>query len=163
MASWRKILNGPEKTGYGHPPKNTRFKLGQSGNPRGRPRNRHGAVPYDAVLGQMVTIRENGRDRRVTAAEAFLLQLAQKGLAGDAAAAGSSLDAIEGARAKHPDVQEVTTIVICAIRHGISTVVGKLGIGVKKYGRDEHRVRWELHPRPHAHRKGGCVKRSHGD
>jgi hypothetical protein len=30
-------------------------------------------VPYHRVLGQMVTIREEGRERRVTAAEAFLL------------------------------------------------------------------------------------------
>jgi len=32
-------------------------------------------ISYEAVLGQMVTIREGGTARRVTAAEAFLLQL----------------------------------------------------------------------------------------
>jgi hypothetical protein len=71
---------GLEAVGYGKPPSASRFRKGQSGNPRGRPKNRSREIPYDAILGQMVTIREEGRERRVTAAEAFLLQLTQKGL-----------------------------------------------------------------------------------
>jgi hypothetical protein len=71
---------------------------GQSGNPAGRPRGRHREAPYEAVLGQMVTIREGGTERRVTAAEAFLLQLAKRGLEGDSAAARASLAMIEEAR-----------------------------------------------------------------
>ena len=89
--------------GYGQPPKSTRFQKGKSGNPRGRPKNRRREIPYDTVLGQMVTIREDGRERRVTAAEAFLLQLTQKGLAGDSAATRASLEAIEAALARLGD------------------------------------------------------------
>ena len=73
--------------GYKRPPAHTRFTKGRSGNPKGRPRARHRQIPYDTVLGQMVTVREEGRERRITAAEAFILQLTQKGLAGDSAAA----------------------------------------------------------------------------
>ena len=47
------------------------------------------APPYDAVLGQMVTIKEDGVERRVTAAEAFLLYMTKRGLEGDVAAARS--------------------------------------------------------------------------
>jgi hypothetical protein len=46
----------------------------------------------------MVTIREDGTERSVTAAEAFLLQLAKRGLKGDSAAARASLALTEEAR-----------------------------------------------------------------
>jgi hypothetical protein len=46
----------------------------------------------------MVTIKEEGVERRVTAAEAFLLYLAKRGLAGDGAAARAAMVTIEEAR-----------------------------------------------------------------
>ena len=61
-----------DRSGYRRPPKATRFTKGRSGNPAGRPPGRHREAPYEAVLGQMVTIREGGVERRVTGAEAFL-------------------------------------------------------------------------------------------
>ena len=88
-----------EAVGYRRPPASSRFRKGQSGNPRGRPRGRRNEPPYEAVLGQMVTIREDGVERRVTAAEAFLLHVTKKGLEGDGAAARAAMAAIEEARA----------------------------------------------------------------
>src|SRR6202049_5047538 len=90
----------PENSGVGYrnPPRTTRFPKGRSGNPAGRPRGRHREVPYNAVLGQMVTIREGGVERPVTASEAFLLQLTKRGVEGDGAAARESLAMIEQAR-----------------------------------------------------------------
>lgn len=136
------------EVGYRRPPVSTRFQKGKSGNPRGRPRNRQRQVPHDGVLGQMVTIREDGRERRVTAAEAFLLQLTQKGLAGDSAAARSSLDAIEKARtARHlTGPEHVDVLTISFVGMGIEAIIGTLGIAKKKYPRNEQRVRWELDP-----------------
>jgi hypothetical protein len=86
------------RIGYGMPPASTRFRKGRSGNPRGRPRGRRNEPPYEAVLGQMVTIRENGIERRVTAAEAFLLHVTKRGLEGGGAAARAAMAAIEEAR-----------------------------------------------------------------
>lgn len=136
-----------ESVGYGKPPSASRFRKGQSGNPRGRPKNRSREIPYDAVLGQMVTIREEGRERRVTAAEAFLLQLTQKGLAGDSAAARSSLEAIEAARAaRHDEGPEISTIICKAVSNGADAILDKLDLARLKYPTDEKRVRWGINP-----------------
>lgn len=135
-----------EPVGYGRPPSATQFRKGQSGNPRGRPRNRHRELPYNSVLGQMVTIREDGRERRVTAAEAFLLQLTQKGLAGDSAAARATLAAIETARSKEAPDNPLKVITFSMIGQGVETIIDDLGIATKKHPYDEKRVRWELEP-----------------
>jgi hypothetical protein len=86
------------EAGYGRPPASTRFQKGRSGNPKGRPKGRQNRPPYESVLGQLVTIKEDGVERRVTAAEAFLLYMTKRGLDGDGAAARSAMAAIEEAR-----------------------------------------------------------------
>jgi Family of unknown function (DUF5681) len=87
--------------GYGRPPKATRFTKGQRSNPAGRPRGQRPEAPYEAVLGQMVTIREGGVERCVTAEEAFLLQLAKSAVEGDGAATRTALGLIEEITARH--------------------------------------------------------------
>src|SRR5260370_38572130 len=86
--------------GYRKPPRAMRFTKGRSGNPSGRPRGRHREAPYEAVLGQMVKIREGGAERHVTAAEAFLLQLRKRALEGDGAAARECFAMIDQDRAQ---------------------------------------------------------------
>lgn len=118
--------------GYGRPPKSRRFQKGQSGNPKGRPKNRHREIPYDHVLGRMVTVREDGRERRITAAEAFILDLTKKGLAGDSASARASLTAIESARAARPDPNVVLNIVWkCVTPGSVACALDALGMAVK--------------------------------
>lgn len=133
--------------GYGKPPAATRFRKGVSGNPRGRPRNRHKQLPYDAVLGRMVTVRENGRERRITAAEAFILQLTKKGLEGCSASARASLASIEQARqTKTDEVDEQLSVVLCLQTFGICCIVEDLGMAVRLNKTSKENVRLMLKP-----------------
>jgi hypothetical protein len=70
--------------GYGKPPKATQFKKGQSGNPRGRPKDTPNvATILTKALSQRVTITENGVKRSVSKLEIVLLQQVNKAATGD--------------------------------------------------------------------------------
>ena len=100
--------------GHRNPPHATRFRKGQSGNPKGRPRGRHREAPYEAVLGQLVTVRESGAERSITAAEAFLLNLAKRGLEGDSSAARAAMRLLDEAKDQQI-VGEPTLIILRTI------------------------------------------------
>jgi hypothetical protein len=94
----------------------------------------------------MVTIREDGRERRVTAAEAFLLQLTKKGLEGDSSAARASLEVIEAARARRGPSDELTITRIIFMSFTVGCALKPLGLAVKLHPLDENKVCWRLQP-----------------
>jgi Family of unknown function (DUF5681) len=75
------------RVGYRRPPRHSRFQPGQSGNPRGRPRGVKSLSDIvRKIVGQKVTVTENGRVRRVPRLEAILLRAAGEASRGDARA-----------------------------------------------------------------------------
>lgn len=72
------------QVGYCRPPKTTRFKPGQSGNPKGRPK---GAMDthrlIDAIISKKVSATIDGTPIRISKKQAMLLRLANSAASGD--------------------------------------------------------------------------------
>jgi hypothetical protein len=77
--------DGPEgpdyEVGYGRPPKATRFKPGQSGNPRGRPKGAK-SIPalLEGELNRKLRVREGNRERMLTKRELLIRRLVANGV-----------------------------------------------------------------------------------
>jgi len=67
------------EVGYGKPPRHTRFKKGQSGNPRGRPGgSKNLKTLLSEALNEPVIITENGRRRKITKREAIVREVVNR-------------------------------------------------------------------------------------
>ncbi len=77
------------RVGYKRPPVHTRFKPGQSGNPKGRPAGRpNHKTTIDRVMNEKVAVREGEKTRHMTKFEAMLQAQTVKGMKGDARSTG---------------------------------------------------------------------------
>jgi len=82
--------------GYGRPPVERRFKPGQSGNPKGRPKNRKNiAALLKDVLDRPVKIRSGNDVRHITMFQAILEVTANKAVAGDPRASTTIMQFVE--------------------------------------------------------------------
>jgi len=100
----------PEKyeIGYKKPPKDSQFKPGQSGNKKGRPKDcRNTYNMLTEVLDQKISIKENGRDLRISKKLAMIMQLVNKAVKGDAKAIHSLLPHMLMADAKEEDKNKI--------------------------------------------------------
>src|ERR671912_1326068 len=83
-------MSEDEDVGYGRPPRRTRFRPGQSGNPRGRPKGaRSTGTIVTGVLNKKVSLTSAGQRRQVPLKEAIVLRMAEAALKGDLKAAAA--------------------------------------------------------------------------
>jgi hypothetical protein len=73
-----------DSVGYGKPPKHSRYKKGQSGNPGGRKKGgRNVKTIFGELMENTVELTEKGHKREIPLIEALILQFAQCGMKGD--------------------------------------------------------------------------------
>jgi hypothetical protein len=95
------VANARYAVGYGKPPSEHRFKPGQSGNPRGRPKGaKNTATLLRELLDRKIEVRTASSVRKISVREAILTRFAEAALKGDTKSAGFLLqryDALDAA------------------------------------------------------------------
>lgn len=79
-----RLDNLPYDVGYAKLPDSPKFKPGQSGNPKGRPKGSKGlkTILKDA-LNKKIISRANGKEKKITTREGIIMRLIMKALDGD--------------------------------------------------------------------------------
>jgi uncharacterized protein DUF5681 len=89
------------EVGYRKPPRATQFKKGETGNPRGRPKgSKNFETKVKAVFDRKIVIQDNGKPRRITMADAVLMKLTAKAIAGDMSATRLAIGLLQMTRAE---------------------------------------------------------------
>jgi hypothetical protein len=86
-------MSEDDDSGYKKPPKAGKFKPGQSGNPKGRPKgSRNLRTDLAAISQRPISVRENGKTRRMSQQKAMLLSAYNKAIQGDQRAASNLIN-----------------------------------------------------------------------
>jgi len=127
--------NDPDdyKVGYGRPPQHTRFRKGQSGNPRGRPKGCKSFFSVlEAQLRQRVSVRRNGREISMALPDLMFARLFQQAVTGDLKAMALAVKLMKEL-AEHQAAQALAAE---RPRHGVLVVPSRLSPEewLEKYG-----------------------------
>jgi len=111
------------KIGRGRPPKRSRFKKGQSGNPKGRPKgSRNFATEVNSQLRRPVVVKEGGVTKKVSKQEASAMALIGKAMQGDPRASGMLL-AINEREAAHVEAAPPTKAELAILRRHLPRIL----------------------------------------
>lgn len=112
-------MSDDNEGGYKKPPTSAQFKTGQSGNPKGRPKgSRNLKTDLVAISQRAISVRENGKTRRMSQQKAMLLSAYSKAIQGDQRAASTlinlTLRILESAEPSQDsnEVSDVDTLIV---------------------------------------------------
>lgn len=100
------------EVGKGKTPEHTRFKPGQSGNPKGRPKgSRNFETLFEEAMSSRLTVNRNGKRQKITTRQAVILKLAEQGLGGEKQALFKLVDLLRAhdEKAVEQAVEELST------------------------------------------------------
>ena len=102
---------GDYEAGYGKPPRHTRFKKDQSGNPRGRPSgSKNLSTLLTEALNEVVIVAENGGRRKITKRQAIITQLVNQSAKADWRATKILLDILQVIEARTEPMTAETSL-----------------------------------------------------
>jgi hypothetical protein len=108
-----------DAVGYGRPPKHSRFRPGQSGNPSGRRRGTEGHRRLlEEALEQPITIHEDGRTFTIRHSEAMYRSLVARAIQGDMRAAALIIRLADRLGLSNPADNDDKTIIVRVLPFG---------------------------------------------
>lgn len=94
------------EVGWGRPPSSTRWKKGQSGNPKGRPKDsKSAAAVLREILSRTIEVRDRGRVRNIIVLEGIWLRIVEKALKGDTKSAALVFSKKEDLEKNEPPIE----------------------------------------------------------
>lgn len=122
-----------EQIGYGKPPKGTRFKSGQSGNPKGRPKGSlNMKTLFNKVGRESVVVKDNGRPRKLTKQQVIVHRFTNHAITGPERAARDYL--VVSKAFEEPEEGELAA---SAIPRGHETVVEDIVRRIRECGAEQ--------------------------
>ena len=88
-------MSDDHEIGFGKPPRQSQFKPGLSGNPKGRPRgSKNLKTDLAEEMQEQVVVREGGRAHKISKQRALIKAMTAKGLNGDPRSLVHTLDLV---------------------------------------------------------------------
>jgi hypothetical protein len=107
------------EVGYGRPPRHSRFKPGQSGNPKGRPKGSKSLKTLlEDALSSPITITECGVPKKIALQELLFKAMVGKAVKGDARSTALLVKLMEQFGLSKPDGSENTPLIVEIVRFG---------------------------------------------